>query len=47
MITEEEAKRIFAPSLKNECPECEAPVGELCSTPGVWVHLERLKLVQT
>ena len=46
MITEEDAKKIFAPSLVNECPECKAPVGELCNTPGVWVHLDRIMLIQ-
>lgn len=43
----EAAEKTFARALKNVCPECEAPIGELCDTTAVWVHLDRLKLIQT
>lgn len=38
------AKKQFAEVIKDVCPTCSKAAGELCSTPGVWVHLQRILL---
>ena len=40
------ALRNFAKFLEIPCPTpgCDKPEGELCDTPSVWVHLERIQV---
>jgi hypothetical protein len=41
-----EAMETFKDLIVNECPNCKAPVGELCvENRGVWIHIERFQLV--
>lgn len=42
----EEAEQQYAEIInKVECPldHCKVPVGKLCDTVGVWVHMERFR----
>lgn len=43
-MNKDEAQKWFEKYLNKECPRCDAKVGELCDTDGVWIHLERMKL---
>lgn len=45
--TLEAAKKRFSKYIANPCPTkgCDADINELCDTPGVWIHYERMKLV--
>jgi hypothetical protein len=43
MITEEMAKGIFERTLSVKCKACKAPVGKLCDSKSVWVHIERIE----
>lgn len=42
-MTKKEALKTFAKYIQKPCPICKKPAGELCDTPGVWVHLERME----
>lgn len=39
----EEAFIVFEKYIQTGCPTCPAGPRILCDTPGVWVHLERMK----
>lgn len=45
-MNKQEALLTFAPYLANECSECKAPPGELCDSVSVWIHLDRLLLLE-
>lgn len=32
----------FGKYLTDTCPTCGKPPGQLCDTPGIWVHLDRM-----
>lgn len=40
-------EELYVSELEHVCPECKTPAGELCDTPGVWVHLERIMLAES
>jgi hypothetical protein len=42
-FTKERAEQYFAEHIKEACPDCKAPAGQLCDTGGVWLHLGRIK----
>ena len=38
----------YAKQMTVDCPAegCDAKVGELCDTPGVWIHVERFSATE-
>lgn len=45
-MNKEQATEVFWRELRISCPECNTPEGQLCDTPALWVHLERILAAQ-